>query len=196
MGTGERSGSDPAHWQIVLAPAPSRKFTKASVAVREAPIIRLFTPLSVTRNYFPDGWSAKLGEYAGLVHAGIPSSRTRGLFGTRALARGLNRPVEEALVEDSRYVYVTNPGCTFRYTSPYSSPERAPAALTPKGAVFCTYVDIWDQVEDAPEHEQLMLRENDATGIVRGWEFVKADPDRANLPAGWESRYTKRLWTP
>jgi hypothetical protein len=170
-------------YNVVYAWAPSDRETRIS----------LYAPKGLLRGMLDDGWNAKFGQYAGLIHG---YGQSEGLLGAHHLYRGLNRPHSGWLRDGMIYAYVISPSITYTYPEDRRYTGEGPLAdEPPPDSVFVVYADIPDDPGLISKHLPDVLQEAGVRGILCDWEWIKADPTNPSLPEDHAARYGGPVWT-
>jgi hypothetical protein len=131
-----------------------------------------------------DLWSVVLGRVPpvpGVYRRNRPrDGELTSLAESRALFRGIMRPIADDDGGDSVLAYVQNPRFFYEYDADMVSVARR--LTVPVGLVFVTHVRL-----DANPS-------GTTCGIVTHWGFVDADGSNAGLPVDYVTRYRTRLW--
>jgi hypothetical protein len=156
--------------------------------VDKAPIQLVADPSTVRR--FEDGrLNAKIGEYCGILHGGVPGG-TAGLMAASSLFKGLERPCIKIGRADEIYAYVVNPDCTYIYPRNAKMSGAGPSRQSkPLRSVFVAYVDL--SPTEVPLGSGVKIS---GSGSILFWEWVLADAANPNLPADFENRYAQQIW--
>lgn len=101
----------------------------------------------------------------------------KGLSRAHALFEGINRPFNDLNADHSIFAYISRQKYVYVPSGGWLSPARREEV--PPGMVFVSYVRF------APSKR---------SGEILDWDFVLADEEDSDLPADFESRYTKRVW--
>lgn len=108
-----------------------------------------------------------------------PVEPPRGLLDPHAIYQGIRRPMIDEGIDGSVYVYILRPEHHYRYIPHMVCVAKLVAP--PRNTVFVAYVQYGD---------------NDFNnGNIVGWDWVKADPDRPDMPKQFGDRYEREVWS-
>ena len=186
--------NDPEHARCVWAKTPT-----TGTQFQGKPFVRLAVHQETIKSLCDGILNAKLGEYCGLIHGNVwgeaeNQEGTSGLINPVAIFKGLKRPMISPGIDQSVYVYVTNPDVNYYWPEERKFSGEGPIlAPVPVDSVFVTFVsfrksDLDDVSESIAGTE---LRETD--GVVMFWEWTKASPNVPQFPYDYDNRYVEQV---